>query len=300
MINLEIFLQGGLGNQLIQGAFCFGHIHGHRDRTVTANSILLRRPVSSLRGVTHRRLHPFYQSEQYKQLHNASCSLSSSYRKLIQGLISPSLISDRTSAKSLEDQLNDSTEHQSLKMMGYFHRAAAFSDQTNIFWKAVAEWLRAHNALSMKENSRVAAHIRLGDYTTQSNRKVYAAAPIESQISTAVRWRDKLGGTAKIDLITDDQRQLEALLPSALRNQCRLLDNQGEFHDFATLCSYQSIVTSNSTYSLVAAKLASVLWGKPVTAQLPDAWYKNNQRNQAQLHEWGQLSFVGGFWSSTN
>ena len=300
MTDLEIFLQGGLGNQLIQGAYCFNHLCGHSDRRVIVNPILLRRPVSLLRRVTHRRLHPFYTSEQFKQLQNATCVLRSSFRSLIHGLMSPCFINDQKSDGMVENQLTDIGRDRCVAVMGYFHRASAFSHQTNVFWESVAAWLKARHTLSVKEPSRVAAHIRLGDYTTQSNRKVYAALPIGTQISTAMRWRDELGGDAKVDLITDDPRQLETLIPSAIKSQCRVLDNQGENLDFATLCSYQSIVTSNSTYSLVAANLASVLWGKALTAQLPDSWYQQKQRNQAQILEWRQLSFVSDFWSGTD
>lgn len=295
MSELELFLQGGLGNQLIQGAFGVGVLAGS-DFRLKINTVLLRPHISLLRRVTHRELYPFYRSEQYHRLRNNNCRLICSHRGLLKAFRSVPIISDQQSDVAIIEQLANMRSSGYLPILGYFHRASAFHDQTNSFWEAVADWLRENYPLSMKPACRVATHIRLGDYTTVGNKKIYATAAISAQIKCALRWRTELGGDKAIDIFTDDPKLLRESLPDNLHNRCRIRSHRSELMDFANLCTYQSIVACNSTYSLAAAKLASVLWDNPSTVRLPHQWFNDEQRNQNQCREWADLSFLNGFW----
>ena len=294
---LELFLQGGLGNQLIQLAYA-DSLQVRTGSRVRINPVLLHPIWSRLRSISRReRCWPWASTlSEAAGLPSQALGLVRLYSSRLQ----KGPLTDRFSDAELLQKITASPADGWHGLLGYFQRYQALGSPAQRFWSHLKQQLLQRYSLKPFLRGHVAAHIRLGDYTTQSNRKVYAALPIGTQISTAMRWRDELGGNAKVDLITDDPRQLETLIPSAIKSQCRVLDNQGENLDFATLCSYQSIVTSNSTYSLVAAKLASVLWGKALTAQLPDSWYQQKQRNQAQILEWRQLSFVSDFWSGTD
>lgn len=295
MSKLELFLQGGLGNQLIQGAFGSGMVAGS-GANLTINTVLLRPHISWLRRVTYRDLCPFFISEQYRTLKNNSCRLISSHRGLVNGFRSHQRITDQQSDRVIMDRLACLRPTGYMPMLGYFHRASAFCHQTDSFWSAVANWLQAKYHFTMKPMCRVATHIRLGDYTTASNKQIYAGAAISAQIETALRWRDELGGAEAIDIFTDDPEMLSGALPGYLRPQCQIRSNCSELLDFADLCSYQSIVACNSTYSLTAAKIASVLSENPSTVKLPHRWFNNEQRNQIQCMEWAGLSFLHGFW----
>ena len=290
---LELFLQGGLGNQLIQRAYAHSLVERSGVR-LRINPFLLSPGWAALRRVSYRPPIP-WMSRAGQELRPWLRQASHWLRFYVA----------RHRGMALHDGIPDeqvlallSTAHAPgwFPLLGYVQRAQAFGSAASGFWSGLADQLRHQHQLRPFPKEHVALHVRLGDYLLPQNQRLYAPLAIEQQLLAALAWRERLGGIEPLRVITDDPASFSQLCPDAHRSEVRVMASSDPQADFLALASHRHIVASNSTFSLCAGKLASVLWGVAGTTLLPRHWYREPLRDAVQQQEWSQLGFVVDLW----
>jgi hypothetical protein len=292
---LELFLQGGLGNQLIQQAYAQSLVR-RSGASLRLNPLLLTPGWAALRRVTYRPRTswlgidcPETRSSPRQWLHWFRF-----YRARRRGRA----LHDGVADKQALALLRAATAPSWIPLLGYFQRAQAFGPAADGFWTGVAERLRLQHHLRPCPLDQVALHVRLGDYLLPQNQRLYAPMFIDQQLQVALSWREQLGGKHPLQVITDDPVAFQRLCPVAHRGEVRLSASSDSQTDFLALACHRRIVASNSTFSLCAGKLSSKLWGDAGTTLLPRHWYRESSRDAVQQHEWRQLEFVVDVWPS--
>jgi hypothetical protein len=290
---LELFLQGGVGNQLIQQAYAESLV-SHSDVRLRLNPVLLSPAWAALRGVTFRQHSGWLggDASETRPWLRQWFQLCRFYLARPRGLVVHEGLSD----DQVQALLTTDPPPGWLPLLGYFQRAKAFGPAAEGFWVRLAERLRHEHQLRPHPEGQVALHVRLGDYLLPQNQRLYATAAIEQQLHAALTWRERLGGQAPLQVVTDDPVVFRRLCPEAYRGTVRLLASRDPQEDFLALCCHRRIVASNSTFSLCAGKIASILWGEAQTILLPRHWYREPSRDGHQQQEWGQLTFVVDRW----
>ena len=291
--NLELFLQGGLGNQLIQHAYAFG-LARRTSRNLILNPILLSSIWARLRGITFRSR---FVSADWD--HFEVEALPMQLMKFIMFSFSKRrspCVSDQLSHSLVQQLLRDGHKLPWIPMHGYFQRSEAFGLDVSPFWRSLAFKLSSRSDWSISDPKSVVVHVRLGDYLLPQNVRLYARLDLEKQLLTAIQWRDRLGGVEPVHIMTDDYLVFKQLCPSSLMSHLYLLGPQDAEQDFLRLCQYRNIIASNSTFSLCAGAISSVLAGGLRTTMLPFSWFRDPLQNSLQYVEWSQLPFVECFW----
>ncbi len=290
---LELFLQGGVGNQLIQHAYAESLVR-HSGARLRLNPLLLSPAWAVLRGVTFRQHSAWLGGDaaETRPWLRQWFHLLRFYLARPRGLVVHEGLSD-DQAQAL---LTTDPPPGWLPLLGYFQRAQAFGPAAEGFWVRLAERLRREHQLRPHPADQVALHVRLGDYLLPQNQRLYATTSIEQQLHAALAWRTRLGGQAPLQVVTDDPVAFRRLCPEFYRGTVRLLASSDPREDFLALCCHRRIVASNSTFSLCAGKIASILWGEAGTILLPRHWYREPSRDDCQQQEWAQLTFVVDRW----
>lgn len=286
MSQLELYIQGGLGNQLIQQAYA----HGLCKRTgyqLKANSLLLSKTISRLRRVSTREL-GFKDLEIIKTSLGSPQTLSGTLLRLLS-----TRILDSTGDETALDILNSERRRRVVAIIGYFQRAESFGESTYEFWETLANQLKDQYGLRCREKGEIAIHSRQGDYRSKRFRKVYAAITLEQQIRDALDWRDQLGSNAPLHLFSDDPIVALNSCPSHISREV-LVQRSGRTaeEDFTELACYKHHVISNSTFGMAAGKVAACLWNLKHSTLMPSRWYNNERLNQNFLEEFSDLDFV--------
>ena len=284
---LELFLQGGLGNQLIQCAYASSLSHRAK-LPLIVNSTLLSRAWTLLRGISYR------PRSQYVDL---------------PFLIKPGLVYQLLSfillvlplyrANIISDDCNDTQalrliKHQqtSVRLIGYFQRCQAFEASSSHFWRALADRLVQHRLVDDPfPHGQIALHVRLGDYLLPDNKLLFAQQPIQHLLQLAFSWSRCIAGCSLIHIITDDPSTLRCSIPSEWLPRIKILMGGSAEADFLLLARHRHIVASNSTFSLCAGRLSAELWGVPQTTLRPTRWYVDNTLNSAFDAEQRACSF---------
>ncbi len=290
---LELFLQGGVGNQLIQRAYAESLL-SHSGARLRLNPLLLSPAWAVLRGVTLRQHSACIGDDALKTRPWLSqwFQLLRFYLARARGLV----VHDGLSDDQVQALLTTDLAPGWVPLLGYFQRAQAFGPASDGFWVRVAERLRREHQLRPLPAEQVALHVRLGDYLLPQNQRLYAPGSIEQQLHAALAWRERLGGQVPLQVITDDPVAFTRLCPKSYRGTVRLMASNDPQEDFLALCCHRRIVASNSTFSLCAGKIASILWGETRTILLPRHWYREPSRDNCQQREWGQLTFIVDRW----
>lgn len=290
---LELFLQGGLGNQLIQRAYAHSLVH-LSGASLRLNSLMLSPGWAALRRVAYRPRTPLLTADGTKP-----CP------RYIQGLNLLRFYLARNRGLALHEGISDdqalgllraAKSPRWLPILGYFQRAQAFGPDADGFWSGFAERLLRDFRLQPRPHGQIAVHVRLGDYLLPQNQRLYAPLAIQEQLRAALSCRESYGGNHPLQVITDDPKTFLHICPEAYLEEVKLLATKDPQADFLALSSHQTIVASNSTFSLCAGKLASILWGQPRTTLLPVRWYRDPLKDSSQKHEWNQLDFLVDFW----
>ena len=292
-VTLELFLQGGLGNQLIQQAYAESLVC-RTGASLRLNPLMLSPGWAALRRVTHRRRAHWrgvdgveigFWPRQW--LHWLRFYLARHRgHALHDGIADAQALALLSAAKAT----------RWIPLVGYVQRAQAFGPAAAGFWAHVAALLKTEHRLRPYPGDQVALHVRLGDYLLPQNQRLYAPLAIEQQLKAALAWREQLGGRTPLRVITDDPAGFSRLCPDALQGEFFLSVSRDPQADFLTLACHRRIVASNSTFSLCAGKLAAMLWGDVGTTLLPRHWYREPSRDALQQQEWRQLDFVVDVW----
>jgi len=290
---LELFLQGGLGNQLIQQAYAESLVR-RSGSSLRLNLSLLSPAWAALRRVSYReRAHwvkdDFSEIQPWpRQLFSLLCFYHSRQRG--------SSIHDGVSDASALTLLGALRGPGWIPLLGYMQRAQAFGPFANCFWTRLAQRLHRQHQLQPYPCNQVALHVRLGDYLLPQNQHLYAPLAIQQQLHAAFAWREHLGGEHPLHVITDDPVSFNKLCPDSFRSDVHLLSCGDSKTDFLALACHRRIVASNSTFSLCAGKLSAMLWDEAGTTLLPRYWYRESVRDAEQQREWCQLDFVVDVW----
>jgi len=290
---LELFLQGGLGNQLIQHAYAVSLMR-RTDARLRLNPLLLSPGWALFHRATIRPRTPWlagYCPE--TRLWPRQCLQWMRFRSAYKRGLA---LHDGMGDEQIVALLRADNCPSWLPLLGYFQRAQALGSEADEFWCVAAERLREQHLLRSYPAGQVAVHIRLGDYLLPQNQLIYASQAIDQQLSAALSWRERLGGTQSLQVITDDPLTFRRLCPDAYRQEVNLVASSDTQTDFLTLACHRHIVTSNSTFSLCASKLASMLWGQTRTALVARYWFVDCSLDSLQQQEWMQLQFVVDFW----
>ena len=290
---LELFLQGGLGNQLIQHAYAVSLVR-RTDARLQLNPFLLSPGWALFHRVIYRQRTPwlgcdFPETRPWPR----QCLNWLRFRHAFnRGLVIHDGIGDEQTLALWRTYKLPSW----LPIIGYFQRAQSFGPYADGFWASFAERLRRQHLLRPYPPAQVAVHVRLGDYLLPQNQLIYAPLAIEQQLCAALAWREHLGGSQPLQVITDDPLAFNRLCPDAYRHEVRMMASSDPQMDFLALACHRHIVTSNSTFSLCASKIAATLWGETRTALVPRHWYVDCSSDALQQQEWSQLQFVFDFW----
>jgi hypothetical protein len=286
---LELFLQGGLGNQLIQQAYAFSLAERSGAR-LRLNPLLLSSAWALLRGVTHRSRAPWLlpgcsevRSWPRQWLHLYRLHWAHRHRWALDDAVADG------QALAI---LADASSPRWLPLVGYFQRAQAFGLAAQGFWCSLAQLLHKQHQLYPHPHGQLAVHVRLGDYLLPQNQSLFAPVTVIEQLEVALAWRERLGSCKPLHVITDSPSTFEDSCPSNFRPEVRLRASKNAQQDFLELLRHRHIVASNSTFSLCAAKLSATLWRQANSAILPPRWYRDHQRDARQQQEWRQLDFV--------
>ena len=290
---LELFLQGGLGNQLIQHAYAVSLVRRTNSR-LRLNPLLLSSGWAMFHRVIYRPRISWFDCDfpvtrpwPRQCLHWLRFKFAGK-----RGLVLHDGICDEETISLLRADKCP----RWLPLLGYFQRAQALGPEADGFWEVLAERLQRQHLLRPYPPAQVAVHVRLGDYLLPRNQLLYAPLAIDQQLCAAMAWREQLGGTQPLQIITDDPLGFSSLCPDAYRQEVSMLTTSTPQMDFLALACHRHIVTSNSTFSLCASKLSSTLWGETRTALLPHHWYVDCSSDDLQQQEWSQLPFVVDFW----
>ncbi len=287
---LELFLQGGLGNQLLQQAYAYS-LAKRTGIGLIVNPLLLDTSWAGLRRIQARAL--AFPDLQILPLKSTRLTQWRGLLNLISRLAIPKafVVRDSLSDQRLVLKLCEKNWRQPVPMLGYFQRAHSFGGEAGVFWKSLADNLRAQYNLKPQPIGQVAIHVRRGDYLTLRGQQMYASISVGWQVEQALRWRQKLGSHAPIQMFSDDTQGALEECPASLRKEIVVHNRLTVEDDFFGLASHRHIVASNSTFGLVASQLSSLLWKEEKTAILPPRWFMNQELDGWQQAEWNDLSF---------
>jgi hypothetical protein len=286
---LEMFLQGGLGNQLIQLAYA-DSLQARTGVTVRINPVLLHPIWSRLRSISRR-----------ERCWNWASACPEVTGLLRQSLGLMRLYRSRFSTGPFTDSLCDGEllQHITAKradawygLLGYFQRYQAFGTPAQRFWSQLKQKLLERYCLTPFPPGQLVVHIRLGDYLWPENQRLFARYPLSQQIREAQLWSRQLGGPETVHLVTDDPFNLERLLAQKHLGSFVIHRGLSAEDDFLFLARHRHIVGCNSTFSLCSGRLASELWGEPHVLRIPSRWYVDTDLDKQIQSELEDCTFV--------
>jgi len=286
---LDVFLKGGLGNQLIQMAYA-DSLHVRTGINVRINPVLLHPFFSYLHSIS-RRDHAFRSVNSLNQVLMPPIQ-AVSLIKLCLAHLNSTIVSDHFTDGQIIDQIIQTNTKPWYGLVGYFQRRQAFDTTAKRFWSHLKNQLLQQYTLRPFPIGQVVAHIRLGDYLWPENQRMFAKYPLSKQLHAARKWSESLGGPKPIHLVTDDPSTLRKLLPKYGSKSFVIYQGADAEDDFLFLAKHRHIIGSNSTFSLTSAKLASELWNEPHVLKLPNRWFVNNTLDAAIKEELLNCSFI--------
>jgi len=286
---LELFLQGGLGNQLIQLAYA-DSLQVRTGSRVRINPVLLHPIWSRLRSISRRqRCWPW--ASTLPEVSGLPRQVLGLFR-LYHSRLRAGPFTDRCSDNELLEQITATGVDAWQGLLGYFQRHQVFGDPAQRFWSHLKRQLLQRHTLTPFPRGQVVAHIRLGDYLWPENQRLFARYPLSQQIRNAQQWSSQLGGPETVHLVTDDPIHLQQLLADQPSGSFAIHRGVNAEDDFLFLARHRHIVGSNSTFSLCSGRLATELWGEPHVLTIPSRWYVDPVWDDQIQCEWSQCPFV--------
>ena len=292
---VEVFLQGGIGNQLIQQAYAVS-LAKRTGCLLKVNPVLLGATWARLRRVQLRTL--ALPDSQVLPLVAAGWQRWRGAMGLAGGLVRArpdartNAISDDLPDNVLLELLRHQPQSSWTPMLGYFQRAQAFGTDAGCFWRALANRLIQQHNLTPAPFAQVAVHVRRGDYLLPRHQRIYAKVSVSWQVEQALRWGQQLGGNYPVQLFSDDPEGALEDCSDVLRQHIAVNLKASAEEDFLALIRHRHIVAGNSSFSLVAGQLAACLWADTHTTILPLQWFSDPALDALQLQEWCKIPFL--------
>ena len=286
---LELFLQGGLGNQLIQLAYA-DSLQARTGCRVRINPVLLHSVWSKLRSISCRERCWHWASNlpEAEGLPRQGWGLV----RLYQSRLSSGALTDRCSDAEMLQQITSTRPDAWHGLLGYFQRHQAFGSPSKRFWSHLKQQMLKRYSLTPFPRGQVVAHVRLGDYLWPENQRLFARYSLSQQISDAQQWSLQLGGSELVQLVTDDPVNLERLIAEQPSAKYEIYRGSNAEDDFLFLARHRHIVGSNSTFSLCSGRLAAELWGETESLAIPRQWYVDPALDMQIQAELSQCTFA--------
>ena len=268
---IEVFVQGGLGNQIIQCAYA-SSVAARTGSSIALNNLFLSVAWARIRRITYRKPSQIIDFLPVRKV-NIFLQLLDLFSLKV------SLISNRACVDGMSDaQILRKANQQPNKLflLGYFQRQEAFQHVVpHDFWSCLAKHVRQSiPGLKPFSNGQVVVHVRLGDYLVPENQKLFASQSLDLSLVRADSWMRRLGNLSPlIHVVTDDARTLRTQIPRFWQEKILILEGGSPEADFILLARHKHIVAANSTFSLCAGRLSSELWGPSSVTLRPDRWY---------------------------
>jgi len=285
-----LFLRGGLGNQLLQFAY-ISHLSNASKRQ---HKLYYTLPPfediwSVIRQNTQRKVMlPVGPAAGFTRCCYPSLK---SILRIISKVTCLRLLTDSGTATYHLAQLES---HFTLPVfLGYFHRTECFSSLTKLFWLQIYQSFRSMYSYTPHKTGNIAMHIRLGDYLNSKNSKIYSLIPINDQVSRCLNSPLCDIRTSKIDIFTDNPAFVSHNLDRNYYPYVNIRPAKDPIEDLVTLASYRLIWGSNSTFSLCAGRISSLIYNTQ-TLVLPPRWFNSSPINDIEMKKWRSLDFVIG------
>ena len=290
---LELFPQGGLGNQLLQYSY-LSAIAQETGCSTAINPVLHSRIYAKLRHISWRQ-----RSDLITRLHPCSDARLDKLTGLIRlklSLRTGQCFTDNWSHESICQKLSELDDRSVLPLFGYFQRHQSLCVLSAPFWQQLATTLkRDHSPLIPFPSDQVVVHLRLGDYRWPENQRLFFQPSATELLTVALEWRSRLGGKGPISVVTDEPHTIQSQLLPIFENDIKILRGRDAEDDFLLLARHRNLVISNSTFSLCAGRLASELWKKRMTVAHPGRWFLDQAADAKHQNELNSCSFCTSF-----
>ena len=288
--SIELFIQGGLGNQLIQMAYADA-LALTTGAEVEINPILMSRAWSLLRGVSHR-ARAWDWSRHAPDVKGLPRQASGFLRFKFFSKASLQL-QDTESFDQHLHRIEIAKDRARLPLLGYFQRYESLHAKAESFWKRLSKSLYQNYHPEPFPADQIVVHVRLGDYLLPQNKRLFASVSLKRQLKAAMDLRKLRSSSLPVHLVTDDPDLLQEKLDKLPTSRdFSIYRSTSALDDFIFLTRHRHIVGSNSTFSLCAARIARDLWGQNQTIHISPEWYLDKHQNLAMMHELRKCPFV--------
>lgn len=283
----KLFLQGGLGNQLIQAAAA-RCLSSEFPTTTKLNLFKLGSLYSRLTSTTPRALNSFLaHSKVFRSTHFLSSLIDYLTFLFLLRLRSSSVIGDH----NFLDQLSISSCHHrsALYLSGYFHFSQVFTNPNALtLWKEISLNLCRYQLPSTFPY--VCVHMRTTDYLSKINQSLFSRLDYADIIIRAFQTASSFVPSLPVYVVTDSIEMSTAILPENLLGSVKLI-SVSPISDLSTLSSSQYLYMANSSFSLCAARLGSIINPSQIS-YAPPIWYLDPDLNLAQFNMLQALPFI--------
>ncbi|MBD2423781.1 alpha-1,2-fucosyltransferase [Cyanobium sp. FACHB-13342] len=242
-----LLLQGGLANQLCQAALVSYEEHvGLKDLVVTDS--LFGSRLRSLRSVTRRDVSPLFDSLLNSLPWHRLLVLRACFRLGLFSSLSCSNTLDRV-------ELGGCNYYK-----GHGVTSAVFSESYEPFWSAVIDELDLRFGVVAPVSASFAMHVRQGDFLNPKTQLGSGLYPLS--LNYYLRALSVLVGCESQSspwlVFTDSPETVSANFIPALGAACKVVTSVSAEYDLWRLSHCSQLILSNSTFSCVAAHLASI------------------------------------------
>jgi hypothetical protein len=169
---------------------------------------------------------------------------------------------------STYNKIHLSSKHSIIS--GYF--------QSIKYFNPIQKFLRStldHIKVEDRKFYEIGVHIRLGDYLSRQNRRIYYQLEPKYFMKGINSLKTKANIlNEEITVFTNDQKVFELKYSSIFAGKSLTVFKSNSLISFATLCSFRNIVISNSTFSWWAA------WLGQSNTVAPNFWYTDKSKLQ--------------------
>jgi hypothetical protein len=283
----KLFLQGGLGNQLIQAAASRCLCSDTGSSTVL-NLFKLGPVYYSFNSVTPRQPSNLLLRSRFFR----SCSILPSF---IDYILLFCLLRFRPSQvvndHSFTNHLGIASRplKDPLFISGFFHFSQAFTHPRSLpFWKEISSNLLQF--FPPPVSPFVSVHMRTTDYFASPNQSLFCSLDYTSIVSRALHTASSFSPPLPVCVVTDSIEMASKILSESQLRAVTLISSSPE-SDLALLSSSQYLYMANSSFSLCAARLASLLNPSHISFS-PTTWYLKPDLNLTQITMLKALPFV--------
>ena len=174
--------------------------------------------------------------------------------------------------------------------LGYSHISIHGYFQSILYFRQIDKYLQD---VFLKYNSQprsyknIAVHVRLGDYLTRKNRKIYIQQPVEYYTKGIAILVEKYNiQSPKITFFTNDKKEFESKYLEKFEKYDLEISTLNTLDSFKNLLLFQNIVISNSTFSWWAA------WASQASTVAPLNWYSKRSGLLFDDHNFNLANWV--------